>query len=74
MAIMDHALVQGQTVFFPQSLKRIYSLESNQEIKIPNGWGHTALVFQGADIIGYCCIKNKFDCVGNYSKVIDSNH
>jgi len=62
MAIMDQAFVQGKTVFFPQSIKRIYELSEGQTIAIPNGWGHTALVMQGSDIIGYCCIKdNKID-------------
>jgi predicted RNA-binding Zn-ribbon protein involved in translation (DUF1610 family) len=55
MAIMDKAVVNGSTVFFPQDIKRIFTLEPGQEIKVPNGWGHTALVYQGSDIIGYCC-------------------
>jgi len=39
MAIMDQAVVQGQTVFFPQSIKRINTLSEGQTIAIPNGVG-----------------------------------
>lgn len=59
MAIMDQAVVNGCTVFFPQALKRIRALKPGQEIAIPNGWGHTALIVEGSEIIGYCCLKNK---------------
>lgn len=65
MAIMDQATINGHTVFFPQSIKRVYELASGQEIAVPNGWGQTALVVQGSDIVGYCCIKNqKIDSEG----------
>ena len=75
MAILDQACIQGKTVFFPQSLKRVYALEVGQEIKIPNGWGHTALIMAGTEVIGYCCIKDKFDAHNNWAgKEIDTSH
>ena len=65
MAIMDQAVLNGQTVFFPQSIKRVFELSPGQSVAIPNGWAHTALVIQGPEIIGYCCIKDqKIDPTG----------
>lgn len=57
MAIMDQAVVSGKTIFFPQSLKRVYSLEAGQTIHYPNGWQYTALVMNGESVEGYCYLK-----------------
>jgi hypothetical protein len=72
MAIMDQALVNGVTVFFPQSIKRVYKLEEGQAIAVPNGWEHTALVMTGSDIVGYCCIRHAKPFIGKVT--IDPTH
>lgn len=58
MAIMDQACVNGSTVFFPQAIPRVRELSQGQTVKVPNGWAHTALVFQGPEVIGYCVLKD----------------